>query len=265
MKRSALVPAVCGLLLASALAVAPQDAGPIVLDESMHHLGDDRTPDWTEAPEEPSASWSLTFEARRHEGACVLALEQRSVDDPLARRDQRRARGDPRDLRGARGALLRAPARVPGRGHEHLRPRGRARARRPDRRHHRRPRAPVVRHPARGLRPAPGARARRGRRHGRAAARRGSPSPTRRTSPSACSTATRPRPPCAGASSTPATGRRASSCRRVRTGSTPRAAWSGAWAARSCASTVPCTRCGSPCAGRSTRRASWPATPTCTR
>ncbi len=71
-------------LLASLLvlsgAVAAQEP-PLVLDATLHHLGNDRTPDWTDAPVEPEGrSLVLRFAGRDTGREQVLAVRHRHVD-----------------------------------------------------------------------------------------------------------------------------------------------------------------------------------------
>lgn len=81
------LPLVVALLAACAAPDASEtqgSGGPTggqVLTERSWHLGNDPTPDWTEAPEEPEGvALELTFEAEAPAGESVLALRQRSVD-----------------------------------------------------------------------------------------------------------------------------------------------------------------------------------------
>jgi hypothetical protein len=56
------------------------------LDEAMHHLGDDPTPEWSEAPAEPSrAPFVIEFEsARANETEWLLELSARDADNEWA-------------------------------------------------------------------------------------------------------------------------------------------------------------------------------------
>lgn len=59
------------------------DDDTLVIDPTIHHLGDDETPEWSEAPVAPSAGgleWS--FASAGHDGERVLAVWQRNVNDP---------------------------------------------------------------------------------------------------------------------------------------------------------------------------------------
>jgi hypothetical protein len=65
----------------SAAARAAQEEGR-VLDERMHHLGDDRAPDWKEAPAEPEPSpLVVTFQSRANDREWMLEATARDVDD----------------------------------------------------------------------------------------------------------------------------------------------------------------------------------------
>jgi hypothetical protein len=69
-------------LFAAALALAPQQRAERVIDEGFHHLGNDQTPDWKEAPADPEgARLDLRFDSAANRGEWLLKLEQRSVDD----------------------------------------------------------------------------------------------------------------------------------------------------------------------------------------
>ncbi|MCY3001547.1 MAG: CehA/McbA family metallohydrolase [Planctomycetota bacterium] len=68
-----------GLLAAASL----QDTRPgRVLDAKLHHLGDDRTPEWSEAPADPEGRrLDLDFEASTHATDWMLYVRQRSIDN----------------------------------------------------------------------------------------------------------------------------------------------------------------------------------------
>ncbi|MCC6405570.1 MAG: PHP domain-containing protein [Planctomycetes bacterium] len=69
------------LLLAARL--SPDDGR--TLDATMHHLGDDRTPDWKEAPEEPTAPpLEIPFESAANAGEWLLEVSARDVDNQWA-------------------------------------------------------------------------------------------------------------------------------------------------------------------------------------
>lgn len=72
--------------LLSSLFVAPQTASQDprvqVLDARIHHLGNDRTPEWKEGPAEPErAPLRILFEARRNDREQVLLLRAFHVDE----------------------------------------------------------------------------------------------------------------------------------------------------------------------------------------
>lgn len=63
-------------------AFAVQERAGRVLDPKLHHLGNDRTPDWKEAPVEPEGTrFDVRFESRVNEGEWTLYMRQRSVDN----------------------------------------------------------------------------------------------------------------------------------------------------------------------------------------
>jgi hypothetical protein len=68
-----------GLIAAASL----QDPRPgRVLDAKLHHLGDNRTPEWTEASAEPEGQrLDVDFEARTHATDWLLYVRQRSIDN----------------------------------------------------------------------------------------------------------------------------------------------------------------------------------------
>ena len=67
---------------ASAGPTTVQDPSLRVLDEQMHHLGDDETPEWPEASASPEATrYELEFEAQANSQEFVLILGQRHVND----------------------------------------------------------------------------------------------------------------------------------------------------------------------------------------
>ncbi len=52
-----------------------------VLEGAFHHLGNDPTPDWTEAPVDPEGKrFDMSFDARANDAERVLSWRQRSVD-----------------------------------------------------------------------------------------------------------------------------------------------------------------------------------------
>ena len=60
----------------------PQERPGRVLDGTLHHLGNDRTPDWPEAPVEPEGTTlSVRFESAANAGEWMLYLRQRSIDN----------------------------------------------------------------------------------------------------------------------------------------------------------------------------------------
>jgi len=60
----------------------PQERPGRVLDATLHHLGNDRTPDWPEAPVEPEGTTlSVRFESAANAGEWMLYLRQRSIDN----------------------------------------------------------------------------------------------------------------------------------------------------------------------------------------
>ena len=65
-------------LLVAALAWSPvQDEGARVVTARMWHLGDNATPEWPEAPEEPEGGRiELSFEGRAFEGEGTLFVRQ---------------------------------------------------------------------------------------------------------------------------------------------------------------------------------------------
>ncbi|HEX6884144.1 MAG TPA: hypothetical protein VF530_12260, partial [Planctomycetota bacterium] len=66
---------------------AGQDTGPEwrVLDERMHHLGDDETPDWKEAPATPQAPpLEIRFPSAANAEEWLLEVSARDVDDDWA-------------------------------------------------------------------------------------------------------------------------------------------------------------------------------------
>lgn len=80
--RLALPAAALGALLVAAR--QGSDTGR-VLDASMHHLGNDRTPDWKEAPEEPSAPpLEIAFESEANTREWLLDVTARDVDNQWA-------------------------------------------------------------------------------------------------------------------------------------------------------------------------------------
>jgi len=70
----------CLLLLS--VAAAAQEAPTLVVDAALHHLGNDRTPDWTDAPVEPEGSQlALRFAGRDTGREQVLRLRHAHVDE----------------------------------------------------------------------------------------------------------------------------------------------------------------------------------------
>jgi hypothetical protein len=74
------------LLWACLSSAAAQERSPgrpeQILDATMHHLGDDSTPEWPEAPAEPEGtSLSFEFEASAVHGPWTLAYSQRHVSN----------------------------------------------------------------------------------------------------------------------------------------------------------------------------------------
>lgn len=62
-----------------------QDPADIVIDVHMHHLGDDPTPEWKEAPAEPAGGQlRVTFEAKANAEELVLSVTSRHVDNDWA-------------------------------------------------------------------------------------------------------------------------------------------------------------------------------------
>jgi len=74
------------VLVALGLAVAHRQEGDWrVLDPTMHHLGNDQTPDWTEAPAEPQPPpLTIPFEARANTAEWLMEIAGRDVDDRWA-------------------------------------------------------------------------------------------------------------------------------------------------------------------------------------
>lgn len=80
--RSAVLVAACGGLLVAARQGAN---GGRVLDAEMHHLGNDKTPDWKEAPEEPTAPpLEVTFDSHANTSEWLLDVGARDVDNQWA-------------------------------------------------------------------------------------------------------------------------------------------------------------------------------------
>lgn len=78
--RSLLALLLGGLALSAAL--AQQDPGELVLDPDMHHLGNDETPEWTEAPSSPEGSGlDFEFQTRANAGEWTLVYTQRNIND----------------------------------------------------------------------------------------------------------------------------------------------------------------------------------------
>ncbi|MFT7487336.1 MAG: hypothetical protein ACI9F9_003197 [Candidatus Paceibacteria bacterium] len=68
------------LVLSSSLAARGPDE--TVLDEAMHHLGDDETPEWSEAPSLPEgSSLDFKFESVANRGEWTLAFYQRHISN----------------------------------------------------------------------------------------------------------------------------------------------------------------------------------------
>jgi hypothetical protein len=72
------------LALAGPLLATVMEDDVLVVSAGYHHLGDDETPEWPEAPAAPSsAPLEFTFEASaRTNGPFVLSVHQRHVSDP---------------------------------------------------------------------------------------------------------------------------------------------------------------------------------------
>ena len=75
-------------LLAAAAALVPappstpQERTGRVLDATLHHLGNDPTPDWPEAPREPEGTkLEVRFDSAANAGDWLLYLRQRSIDN----------------------------------------------------------------------------------------------------------------------------------------------------------------------------------------
>jgi hypothetical protein len=61
---------------------SPSQDEVLWIDAGFHHLGDDETPEWSEAPPAPEGRrLDLTFESTQNETEWVLALRQRSIDN----------------------------------------------------------------------------------------------------------------------------------------------------------------------------------------
>jgi hypothetical protein len=84
MRTRSITAALCLFLLSIALApFQKRDEDALVITDRMHHLGNDPTPDWPEAPEEPEGvELSFTFEARAGDTEGTLRVRQRHVNDP---------------------------------------------------------------------------------------------------------------------------------------------------------------------------------------
>lgn len=70
-------------MLAAPLIAHLSDDDSLVIDPTIHHLGDDETPEWTEAEVAPTAGgleWS--FDQGAAAGERVLAVWQRNINDP---------------------------------------------------------------------------------------------------------------------------------------------------------------------------------------
>ncbi len=87
-KNHARMLATCSsFLLLASLAQSTQQAPPgerpeQVLDSRMHHLGDDQTPEWPEAPMDPEgSSLQFDFEASAVHGPWTLAFQQRHISN----------------------------------------------------------------------------------------------------------------------------------------------------------------------------------------
>lgn len=74
------------VLLGAGLALAARGGQEWrVLDERMHHLGDDQTPEWSEAPAEPTrAPLEIRFESAANSREWLLELSARDVDNEWA-------------------------------------------------------------------------------------------------------------------------------------------------------------------------------------
>jgi hypothetical protein len=134
--RIALVASLLGALACAALR-GRERAQARELDAAMHHLGDEETKEWTEAPAQPEpAPLEIRFDSRANEREWLLEITARSVANEwaleLGGREFAR-RGD---------TSCRAPARRPGRRREQRCSPCRRRA---ERRCHGGPRAPLQR------------------------------------------------------------------------------------------------------------------------
>ncbi len=78
--RSLLALLLGGLALSAAL--AQQDPTELVLDPDMHHLGNDETPEWTEAPSSPEGSGlDFEFQTKANAEEWTLVYTQRNIND----------------------------------------------------------------------------------------------------------------------------------------------------------------------------------------
>jgi len=83
MSPRAILPSVFSLLVVAALAVPAQEGPVLTLDPGYHHLGDDATPEWTEASAEPEGQrYEVAFESPALAREGTLGLRQRNVNDP---------------------------------------------------------------------------------------------------------------------------------------------------------------------------------------
>lgn len=79
-----LVASLSGALACAMLRGSRQEEGR-VLDGRMHHLGNDKTPDWKEAPETPERSpLAIRFESAANEREWLLEIAARDVDNEWA-------------------------------------------------------------------------------------------------------------------------------------------------------------------------------------
>ncbi|MFM7297446.1 MAG: CehA/McbA family metallohydrolase [Planctomycetota bacterium] len=73
---------VAAATLGPAPQAAPQERPGRVLDAALHHLGNDPTPEWPEAPLQPEGTkLEVRFESAANAGEWMLYLRQRSIDN----------------------------------------------------------------------------------------------------------------------------------------------------------------------------------------
>ena len=91
----------------------PQEVPERVLDPAYHHLGDDPTPEWTEAPTTPEGTQLvLEFEARAIEGEAALSIGARSVGSQWSIRLNGQGIGELARFDGLRQRFYPVPAGV---------------------------------------------------------------------------------------------------------------------------------------------------------